>query len=145
MSYSTNYKNATFVYIAYSKQSNLFKVGITKNTSRRIDSINQAKLGMVSDWIYIGFVKLGAGVSGQTETILLKSLRQFKYCATYGNKKTTHSNEVLRCTLSTIMTDCCRYMGRDDYILLRDAVNFRLDFILKDYNLSYSLPSWFSR
>lgn len=81
MSYSTNYKNATFVYIAYSKQSNLFKVGITKNTSRRIDSINQAKLGMVSDWVYIGFVKLGAGASGQTETMLLKSLRQFKYCA----------------------------------------------------------------
>ncbi|BAX53098.1 hypothetical protein PDPUS_1_01724 [Photobacterium damselae subsp. piscicida] len=71
MSYSTNYKNATFIYIAYSKQSNLFKVGITKNTSRRIDAINQAKLGMVSDWVYIGFVRLGAGVLVVTPIDLL--------------------------------------------------------------------------
>lgn len=96
------YKEATYLYIAYSNRSHLFKMGITKNTQDRLRNLNSHRPDDSGDWKYVGYVKIGSKITGIIESQTATSLKQFNIHRPFGGKK-GYCRELYSCPLSVIL------------------------------------------
>lgn len=101
-SFSKSYNEATYLYIAYSPRSHLFKLGITKELSQRLNNLNIHKPDGSSDWRYVGYVHLGKKITGVVETQLGTSLKKYNVHRCFHAKR-GYCRELYSCELSIII------------------------------------------
>ena len=88
-----------FVYIAYSKKSNLVKVGVTKNCKKRENSLRETNYGNSNHWKI--FKCKYVEKAGEVENKIHKSLSKHKVFRRFlKNGKVVHSSETFDCDLN---------------------------------------------
>lgn len=89
------------VYVAFSANAKLVKVGYTANVVDRIRQLNLHKAAGATDWIWCVFY--GCDNAGAVEKEVHRKLAKYKVTAPYGAKE-GGSDEIFRCGRRTAVT-----------------------------------------
>ena len=92
--------NDKYVYLAFSSEKKLIKIGITDNILKRELSLNDTNYGNINDWKIIEseFVKK----AGQVEAKIQKQLLNYRvYRKFWKQNKIVRSSEIFKCSIET--------------------------------------------
>lgn len=104
LGFQKRYYDSGELYIAYSEESRLVKVGVSSNSNQRINSLNSQNYADVTDWILFYSEKLESGVF-LIETDIHKLLSQFQVNVLFSRSCNIieQSREVFSCDPNTAL------------------------------------------
>ena len=96
ISYMKRFRESGYVYLAFSKIGDFFKIGQAKEINKRQNSLQYEKYGGVDDWELLYYVE--SSKSGTVENLIHKELSSFKITSNYFvGDYTKTAKELFRC------------------------------------------------
>lgn len=115
LSYQAQKTRRAVLYVGWSSNLKLFKVGVSDTPSRRIDALRREAYGGATDWSL--FMALELREAGESEAAMHHHLASFQHASTY--QKGAHqqaSREVFKCQPEEVIEAFQRAVSPDQLV-----------------------------
>lgn len=90
-----------YIYVAYSKKANLFKIGITKSPKSRIANMRYQAPALVNDWMYHWIKRVGCVTAMNHEIAIHRLLKRYQEHHPH-LRRDEASKELFRCDIKLV-------------------------------------------